>query len=151
MKTKMITLLFRWTRAEELLQSVSDFIFSKHYGCVPRGVRGVIRSEILWEIQKCSLPGRPSSQNWIKSKSIYHFLMNFDAFFTVFFILLNFGWMVDLAMSIFENLTKFLVFWHPWQPWVCIRSVSWKWNLKQIEAIPPSVRIYEELSFWISL
>ena len=27
--------------------------------------------------------------------------------------------MVDLAMSIFEFLTKFLVFWHPW---VCIRS-----------------------------
>ena len=25
-------------------------------------------------------------------------------------------------MSIFEFLTKFLVFWHPWHPWVCIRS-----------------------------
>ena len=37
-------------------------------------------------------------------------------------ILLNFGWMVDLAMSIFEFLTKFLIFWHPWHPWVCIRS-----------------------------
>ena len=47
--------------------------------------------------------------------------------------------MVDLAMSIFEFLTKFLVFWHPWHPWVCIRSVCWKWNLKQIEAIPPSM------------
>ena len=54
-------------------------------------------------------------------------------------ILLNFGWMVDLAMSIFEFLTKFLILWHPWQLWGCIRSVSWKWNLKQIEAIPPSV------------
>ena len=32
---------------EELPQSVSDFIFSKHYGCTPRGVRGVKRSEIL--------------------------------------------------------------------------------------------------------
>ena len=30
--------------------------------------------------------------------------------------------MVDLAMSIFEFLTKFLIFWHPWHPWVCIRS-----------------------------
>ena len=30
--------------------------------------------------------------------------------------------MVNLAMSIFEFLTKFLVFWHPWHPWVCIRS-----------------------------
>ena len=51
--------------------------------------------------------------------------------------------MVDLAMSFFKFLTKFLIFWHPWQPWVCVRSVCWKsvwkWNLKQIEAIPPSV------------
>ena len=30
--------------------------------------------------------------------------------------------MVDLAMSIFEFLTKFQVIWHPWHPWVCIRS-----------------------------
>ena len=37
----------------------------------------------------------------------------------MFLILLNFGWMVDLAMSIFEFITKFLVFWHPW---VCIHS-----------------------------
>ena len=54
-------------------------------------------------------------------------------------ILLKFDWMVDLAMSIFEFLTKFLIFWHSWHPWVCIRSVGWKWNLKQIKAIPPSV------------
>ena len=106
--------LFLWlSHWEKLLQFVSDFIFSKHYGCTPRGVRGVKRSEILWEIQKCSLPGRPSSQNWIKSKTIYHILMNFDAFLTVFLILLNFGWMVDLAMSIFELLPKFLIFRHP--------------------------------------
>ena len=111
------------THWEKLLQSVSDFIFSKHYGCTSRGVRGVKRSEILCEIQKCSLPGRPSSQNWIKSKTIYNFFMNFDAFLTVFFlILLNFSWMVDLAISIFVFLTKFLIFWHPWHPWVCIRS-----------------------------
>ena len=25
-------------------------------------------------------------------------------------------------MSIFEFLTKFMVFWHPWPPWVCIGS-----------------------------
>ena len=53
--------------------------------------------------------------------------------------------MVDLAMSIFQFLTKFVIFWHPWHPWVCVRSVYrwavWKWNLKQIEAIPPSVRM----------
>ena len=48
--------------------------------------------------------------------------MNFDAFLNVSLIFLNFGWMVDLAMSIFEFLTKFLTFWHPWHPWVCIRS-----------------------------
>ena len=30
--------------------------------------------------------------------------------------------MVNLAMSIFEFLTKFLVIWHPKHPWVCIRS-----------------------------
>ena len=47
--------------------------------------------------------------------------------------------LVDLAMSIFEFRTKFLIFWHPWHPWGCIHSVCWKWNLKQIEAIPPSV------------
>ena len=123
---------------EELLKSVSDFIFSKHYGCTPRGVRGVIRSEILWEIQKCSLPGRPSSQNWIKSKSIYHFLTNFDAFFTVFLILLNFGWMVDLAMSIFVFFTKFLFCCHPWHLWVCICS-DLNHCLKQIFVIPPTV------------
>ena len=51
----------------------------------------------------------------------------------------NFFWMVNLAMSIFEFLTNFLIFWQPWHPWLCIRSVCWKWNLKQIEAIPPSV------------
>ena len=31
-------------------------------------------------------------------------------------------------MSIFEFLTKFLVIWHPWHPWVCIRS-----DLKPLE------------------
>ena len=30
--------------------------------------------------------------------------------------------MVDLAMIIFEFITKFLAFWHPWHAWVCIRS-----------------------------
>ena len=48
--------------------------------------------------------------------------MNIDAFLDVCLISLNFNWMVDLAMSIFEFLTKFLIFRHPWHPWVCIRS-----------------------------
>ena len=57
-------------------------------------------------------------------------------------ILLNFGWMVDLAMSIFEFLTKFLIFWHPWHPWVCIRS-----DLKQIWAIPHTVARFMHTKF----
>ena len=67
-----------------------------------------------------------------------------------FLILHNFGWMVDLAMSIFEFHTKFLIFWHHWDLWICIRSVCWKWNLKQIEAIPPSVysRLWNKRSPW---
>ena len=54
-----------------------------------------------------------------KIKNNLPLLINFDTFLNVFLISLNFGWMVDLAMSIFEFLTKFLVFWHPW---VYIRS-----------------------------
>ena len=57
-----------------MLQSVSNFIFrliiSKHCGRTPRGVRGVKRSEIYWGIQKYSLPGRPSTHHWVKSKTI---------------------------------------------------------------------------------
>ena len=79
---------------EVLLQSVSDFIFSKHCGCTPRGVKGVKRLEILWEIQKYSLPGRPSSQNWVKSKTICHFLRNFDEFLNGFlFYSILAGWL----------------------------------------------------------
>ena len=60
----------------------------------------------------------------------------------LFLILLNFGWMVDLAMSIFEFLTKFLIFWHPWHPWVCVRS-----DLKQIWVIPPTVFLISSDNF----
>ena len=35
------------THWEELLDSVSDFIFSNHCGYTPRGVKGVKRPEIL--------------------------------------------------------------------------------------------------------
>ena len=55
------------------------------------------------------------------------------------FILLNDGWMVDLAMGSFQFLTIVLVFCHPLDPWIFIRNVCWEWNMKQIEAIPPSV------------
>ena len=50
---------------EESQLSVSKVV-SNPCGCTPRGVKGVKRSEILLEIQKYSLAGQPSSQNWIK-------------------------------------------------------------------------------------
>ena len=50
-----------------MLQSVSKLIISKHWGRTPSGVK---RSEILWEIKKYSLPGRPSTHDWVKSKTI---------------------------------------------------------------------------------
>ena len=65
---------------EELLQSVSYFIFSKHYGYRSRGLRGVKRSRKLWEIQNYPLPDRPFTHHWVKSKTICHSLRNFDAF-----------------------------------------------------------------------
>ena len=45
----------------------------------------------------------------------------------------------QVTMGSLGFLTIFLIFLHPWDPWICIHSVCWKWNLKQIEAIPPSV------------
>ena len=120
------------------------FHFSKHCGCTPRGVRGVKRPEILWEIQKYSLPGRPSSQNWVKSKTICHFLRDFETFLNgLILISLNYGWMVDLAKSIFEYLTRFLVCWNPWHPWVCIHS-----DLKQLfETDMCDSSYYEHVSY----
>ena len=51
--------------------------------------------------------------------------MNFDAFLDVFLVLLNFGWMVDLAISIFEFLTKFWSFDTPDTPG-CASAVNLK-------------------------
>ena len=48
-------------------------------------------------------------------------------------------WMVNLAMGSLRFLSIFLIFWHSWDPWICIHSVCWKWNLKQIEAIHSSL------------
>ena len=73
---------------------------------------------------------------WSKIKNNLPFFKEFWWISSWFLILLNFGWMVDLAMSIFEFLTKFLIFWLPWHPWVCVRS-----DLKQIWAIPPTVAV----------
>ena len=49
--------------------------------------------------------------------------------------------MVDLTMSIFEFLTFFLIFWHPW---VCVRS-----DLKQIWALPSAMQ--KEKKFFVTL
>ena len=119
---------------EELLKSVSDFIFSKHYLRIP--IQGSRRYQNIRKIVRN--PKLPISRSTIhpslsKIAIFYWILMHF---LTVF----DYGWMINLTIIIFEFLEKFLIFWHPWHPWGCIRSVCWKWNLKQIEAIPPSVR-----------
>ena len=44
---------------EELLQSVLDFIYSKHCGYRSRRLKCVKRSVKLWEIQNYHLPGQP--------------------------------------------------------------------------------------------
>ena len=126
---------------EELLQSVSDFIFIKHCGCTPRGVKGVKRPEFLWEIQNYSLPGRPSSQNWVKSKTICHFLMNFDEFLNGFcFYSILAGWSTwQWVLSNFsQNFWSFDTLDTPG----CASAVIWNHCLKQIAAIPPTVPVY---------
>jgi hypothetical protein len=49
-------------------------------------------------------------------------------------ILLNFGWMVDLGMSIFEFLTKFLILWPPWHPWVTV-VLRCRWEKKNVHGV----------------
>ena len=104
---------------EELLQSVSDFIFSKHYGYRSRGLRGVKRSEKLWEIQNYPLPGRPFTHHWVKSKTICHFLRNFDAF-------LNGFWFYSILAG-----------WSTWQ-WVFLNFSQNFWSFDTLET-PGSV------------
>ena len=114
---------------EELLQSVSDFIFSKHCGCTPRGVRGVKRPEILWEIQKYSLPGRPSSQNGVKSKTICHFLRNFDEF-------LNGFWFYSILAG-----------WSTWQ-WVFLNFSQNFWSFDTLETPGSVSAVFAENEIW---
>ena len=109
-----------------------------HCGCTPRGVMGVKWPEILWEIQKYSLPGRPSSQNWVKSKTICHFWRNFDEF-------LNGFWFYSILAEwstwqwVFSNFSQnFWSFDTPDTPG-CASAVIWNHYLKQILAIPPTV------------
>ena len=136
-----------WTFAhwEELLQSVSDFIFSKHCGYRSRGVRGVKRPEILWEIQKYSLPGRPSSQNWVKSKTICHFLRNFDEFLNGFwFYSIMAGW--STWQWVFLNLSQnFWSFDTPDTPG-CASAVIWNHCLKHTMVFDPR-KYYLELTY----
>ena len=66
-------------------------------------------------------------------------------------ILLNDGWMVDLAMGSFGFITVFLIFWHSLDPWICICCACWKQNLKQIEAIPHCVSLTVIRDFIISI
>ena len=74
LRLKDVNWIRHTTHWEELLQSVSNFIFrliiSKHYRCRSRGLRGFKRSEKLCEIWNYSLPGRPSTHHWVKSKTI---------------------------------------------------------------------------------
>ena len=109
------------------LQFVSDFIFSKHCGCTPRGVK---RPEILWEIQKYSLPGRPSCQNGVKSKTICHFLRNFDEFLNgfLFYSTLT-GW--STWQWVFLNFSQNFWSFDTHDTPGCASAVIWN-HLKQI-------------------
>ena len=134
----LLTSAWTFSHWEELLQSVSDFIFCKHCGYRSRGVRGVKRPEILWEIQKYSLPGRPSSQNWVKSKTICHFLRNFDEFLNGFWfysILVRWSTWQWVLLNFSQNFWSFDT---PNTP-RCASAVIWNHYLKQIWAIPPTV------------
>ena len=76
------TFLRQDTHWEELLQSVSNFISANTTDAHP-GVSGVSRDQKFCEEFKnthCQVD-HPTN----KSKTIYHFLMNFDAFLNVFF------------------------------------------------------------------
>ena len=91
---------------------------------------GVKRWEILREIQKYSLPGRPSSQNGVKSKTICHFLRNFDEFLNGFwFYSILAGWSTWLwvFLNFSQNFWSFDTFDTP----SCASAVIWN-HLKQI-------------------
>ena len=117
---------------EELLQSVSEFIFSKHCGCRSRGLRGVNRSEKLWEIQNYPLPGRPFTHHSVKSNTICHFSRDFDTFLNGFWFYSNTAW-----WSTWQWV--FVVFWHPWHITGCASTVTWNHCLKLIWVISPTL------------
>ena len=96
----------------------------------PGGVRGVKRPEILWETQKYSLPGRPSSQNGVKSKTICHFLRNFDEFLNGFwFYSILAGW--STWQWVFLNFSQNFWSFDTHDTPGCASAVIWN-KLKQI-------------------
>ena len=105
-------------------------VVSNHCGCTPRGVMGVKWPDILWEIQKYSLPGWPSSQNWVKSKTICHFLRNFDEFFHGFwFYSILAGW--STWQWVFLNFSQNFWSFDTHDTPGCASAVIWN-HLKQI-------------------
>ena len=111
------------------------FFFSKH--CEYRS-RGVKRPGILWEILKYSLPGGPSSQNWVKSKTICHFLRNFDEFLNGFwFYSILAGWLT--WQWEFLNFSQNFGSFDTPDTSGCASAVIQNHCLKQIWAIPPTV------------
>ena len=93
-----------------------QIVVSNHWGCTPRGVRGKRRTEILWEIQKYSLPGRPFSQNWVKPKKTRkRECINFHK------KLANGFWFYTI-----------LAWWSTWQ-WVCLNFSQNFWSFDTIE------------------
>ena len=106
---------------------------------------GVKWPEILWEIQKYSLPDRPSSQNWVKSKTICHFLRNFDEFFNLFgFYSILAGW--STWQWVFLNFSQNFWSFDTNDTPGCASAVIWN-HLKQIWGIPPTISLLFSLSW----
>ena len=97
------------TQQEESQLSVSKVV-SNHCGCTLRGVKGVKRSEILWKYKNthCQVD-HPAKIEKNKKKNSKKCIKIHQKMVNGFFILFNFGWMVDPAMSVFEFLTNFLI------------------------------------------
>ena len=123
------------------------------FSCISRPTLHTGRNRfILFQISFSAntADAHPGVSGVSKSKTICHFMMNFDAFLNIFwFYSILAGWST-WQWVFFEFPWNFLFFWHPWHPWVCIRSVCWKWNLKQIEAVPPSVKGTPRQDFFLS-
>ena len=107
-------------------------VVSNHCGCTLRGVMGVKWPEILWEIQEYSLPGRPSSQNGVKSKTICHFLRNFDEF-------LNGFWFYSILAG-----------WSTWQ-WVFLNFSQNFWSFDTPDTPGCASAVFAENEIWSRL